>query len=137
MRSVFRAPLRAQRSCCAVALIASTLLAGTATAHVTLIAPDDDGSFLVGATATIEWKPDPPHDTVGWGLWYSTVSDTGPWIPIALNLPVGENLETTVYQHDWTTPNEVHGDVWVQVLQDNVIEQDYYDVSENSFALTA
>lgn len=105
-------------------------------AHTQVNAPNGGEVMQVGDVFTIEWIVAIQHDTLNWDLFYSTVSDTGPWTDLALDLPVGDPTEQSVHSYQWTLPADAVGaTVWIQVCQDNDTDQNYYDISDASFAV--
>lgn len=121
------------RYCC----IAMVFLGGKlASAHVELDSPQGGESISGGFVFPIDWHVAIPHNTLDWDLWYSTTSATGPWIEIATDLPKGDITEGAPHSFDWQVPNSNMAAAWVRVRQDNG-GQDYYDVSSNSFSISA
>jgi hypothetical protein len=74
-----------------------------------LLAPNGGEVLVVGSTFTIQWQVVVPHNTLNWNLEYSISGPSGPWLPIAIDLPVG----MTSYQ--WTVPNAPSTEVRVRV----------------------
>lgn len=104
-------------------------------AHAELDNPLGGETLSGGFNFPVEWHVTASHNTENWDLWYSTTSNTGPWIPIQMNIAPG-NLNVDVpHFHDWYVPNADLGDVWVRLRQDNV-DADYYSISGN-FSVTA
>jgi hypothetical protein len=99
-------------------------------AHVGLLAPNGGEVLVVGSTFTIQWQILVPHNTLNWDLEYSISGPSGPWLPIAIDLPVG----MTSYQ--WTVPNTPSTQVRVRVTQDNS-GTDYTDVSDSDLTIAA
>ncbi|MCP3920417.1 MAG: hypothetical protein GY711_33230 [bacterium] len=112
----------------ALALVAS------AEAHVTLLSPNGGELLAVGTTVEVSWTPTIEHDTVDWDLWYSTTGMNGPWIVIALDLPLGDPTGGSIHTYAWTVPDAVSGQVFVRVRQDNASE-DYEDVSDAALSI--
>jgi hypothetical protein len=113
-----------------------TLIPSPAQAHVGLDFPNGGEIFNEGETIAVEWHVIIQHNQLDWDLWYSTTSNTGPWTEIVMDLPTGDPTPGSIHTYDWTIPPEaVSDDVWVRVRQDNVGVGDYYDVSDESFAV--
>ncbi|MEM8864244.1 MAG: hypothetical protein AAGF31_01705 [Planctomycetota bacterium] len=128
--------LRACRTSCVARTLAIAFVASGAQAHVTLDAPNGGETLIGGSIFPVEWHPDPAHDTERWALWYSTESASGPWNVIDLDIELGDPSTGSIHLYDWTVPDMDDSDVWVRVMQDNVGE-DYFDVSDASFQITA
>jgi hypothetical protein len=107
-----------------------------AVAHVELQSPNG-GEVLIGGTPfLIEWMPAvAPHDTLHWDLWYSTIATDGPWTAIALDLPPGDPTVGSLHFYTWQLPNFTEPAMWVRIRQENDIDEDYEDISENSFSI--
>ncbi len=106
-------------------------------AHVGLDYPNGGEVFREGDTVTIQWHVIIQHQTIDWDLWYSTMGIGGPWITIAMDLPLGDPSPGSIHTYDWTIPPEAVGDnVWVKVRQDNS-DFDYTDVSNGGFTVLA
>lgn len=119
-------------------VLGATVLAGvhSASAHTDIVAPNGGESFEAGTPIPVQWAVTAPHDTENWDLWYSTESADGPWIEIALNLPLGDNSEGAVHTYMWTPPATIASSAWVRVQQDNTGD-DYDDVNDAPFTITA
>jgi hypothetical protein len=118
-----------------VALVASPR---PAPAHVTLGSPNGGETLNGSSTSMIEWMPAVAmHDTLNFDLWYSVVGDSGPWTVIALDLPPGDLAVGSFHSYSWAVPNITDSSAWVRVRQENDVNQDYEDVSDGSFSLTA
>lgn len=113
---------------------AALLAATSAFGHTTLDQPNGGEVLPAGSTYTIEWHVVVQHNTLDWDLWYSTTGAGGPWIPIALDLPVGDPTAGSVHTFAWTVPNDPSGQVRVRVRQDNS-SADYEDVSDADFMI--
>ncbi len=126
----------ARSNCLASALVAGILLAGVGPAygHVRLIVPNGGERLDVGSVFTIRWTIVIQHFQLNWDLWYSTTSSTGPWTPIAMDLPPGSPGVGSVHTYDWLIPNTPSRRVWVRVRMDNA-GMDYYDVSDARFRI--
>lgn len=129
---LLRCALRRIAGCLALLTVAPASLF----AHVELDSPIGGETFVAGSTVEIEWHPSIEHDTIDWDLWYSTVSDSGPWQVISEDLPVVSPAEGTPHLYDWLVPAIVDSTVWLRVRQDNDQHSDFYDES-NSFSILA
>lgn len=119
----------------AVALVASPR---PAPAHVIIGSPNGGETLNGSSTSMIEWMPEVAmHDTLNFDLWYSTVGDSGPWTVIALDLPPGNLAVGSLHAYAWVVPNITDSSAWVRVRQENNVDQDYEDVSNGSFSITA
>ncbi len=118
----------------ASALVAGILLAvaGPAYGHVRLIVPNGGERLDVGSVFTIEWTIVIQHNQLNWDLWYSTTGPTGPWIPIVMNLPPGNQNVGSVHTYDWVIPNAVSRRVRVRVRMDGT---PYEDISDANFRI--
>lgn len=101
-------------------------------AHVQLDSPNGGESFVGGMTYRVDWQIAIEHNTFNWDVWYSTISDDGPWLPIVKDFPIGDKTAGASYSFDWTVPNIDASSAWVRVLQDNS-GMDWDDVSDASF----
>ena len=119
-----------------VNLAFSALLPTSAFAHVGLNGPTGGETLVAGSTFRIAWEVLIEHDTLNWDLWYSTVSDTGPWTEIATDLPLGDPTEGALHFYNWLIPDAPDSSVWLQVRQDNDQQTDWYDESE-AFSILA
>ena len=100
-------------------LLTSALISTAAFGHVQLLTPSGNDVLEVGTTLEVTWKITIPHDTINWDLHYSISGQKGPWEPVAIDLPVGDNTQNSIHTYDWTVPNTVSDVVWVRVTQDN------------------
>lgn len=100
-------------------ILATACLSTPAFGHVFLMAPTGDDELIIGSTYEITWEISVSHDTQNWDLHYATVSQEGPWIPIAIDLPTGDNTQGSIHTYDWTIPKDPSDTVWVRVTQDN------------------
>ncbi len=119
-----------------MALIAGALAAGPASAHVALDSPNGGEQLAVGSTVTIHWHVVIGHTQLDWDLYYSTTGPDGPWIAIALDLPVGNGSTGAAHTYDWTVPDDPSNQVRVRVVQDNS-GFDYEDVSDGDLAIVS
>ena len=101
------------------AILAAAFLSTPAFGHVFLMAPTGDDELTIGSTYEITWQITVSHDTQNWDLHYATVSQEGPWNPIAIDLPVGDNSQLSIHTYDWIIPNDPSDTVWVRVTMDN------------------
>jgi len=111
-------------------------MTSAAYAHVGLDSPNGGEAIAGGFTFPIDWSIPAGHDTLDWDLWYSTTSNSGPWIVIASNLPKGNIATGATHSFDWQVPNSDLSAVWIRVQQDNTGE-DYDAISSASFAINA
>ncbi|MFQ5807045.1 MAG: hypothetical protein ACE5I3_11415 [Phycisphaerae bacterium] len=107
---------------------------GFARAHVILDVPNGGEVLEVGSTFTITWHVQIQHNTQNWDLWYSATGPNGPWLEIAMDLPVGDPSGGSVHTYDWTLPNTVTDQARVRVRMDNSAT-DYYDISNADFSI--
>lgn len=116
--------------------VAAAVVAGSsvARAHVSLNSPNGGETYLAGQTIEIEWRIAISHDLQNWDLWYSTESNTGDWIEIAMDLPAGDPSAGSIHTFDWIAPDINDDTVWVRVRMDNSAT-DYTDVSAAPFAI--
>jgi hypothetical protein len=127
--------IRSLPSKIAAASVLLSLGAVPAWAHVGLDYPNGGEVFREADVVTIEWHVIIQHSLIDWDLWYSTTSGSGPWVPIAMDLPPGDPSPGSYHTYDWAIPPEaVSNTVWVRVRQDNS-GMDYEDVSDNSFII--
>ncbi len=103
-------------------------------AHTMLISPNGGESLDIGESFTIEWIVEIEHQLQDWDLWYSTTSNDGPWIDVAMNLPAGDPTAGSQHVFNWSIPNTPAEQAWVRIRQDN-LEMDYYDVSDLPFSI--
>ncbi|MFT5205390.1 MAG: hypothetical protein ACI9GC_000684 [Phycisphaerales bacterium] len=101
-------------------LLTSALISTAAFGHVQLLTPSGNDVLEVGTTFEVTWKITIPHDTINWDLYYSTSGQKGPWEPIAIDLPVGDNTQNSIHRYDWEIPNMPSENVWVLVVMDNI-----------------
>ena len=120
--------VRACRSPLLICLLVIGGLARPCSAHVALVAPNGGEVLLVGSTFTIQWQIVVPHTTLNWDLEYSISGPAGPWLAIAIDLPVG------MTSYAWTVPNTPSTQVRVRVTQDNT-GTDYSDISDANLAI--
>lgn len=107
---------------------ATALVVGSnLSAQVTLLNPNG-GELVVGQTCEIQWRVVTAQNTQNWDLYYSTTGPSGPWTPIALDLPPGDTSAGAYHTHPWSIPLALSNDVRVRVVQDNTAT-DYDDVS--------
>ena len=116
--------------------VAVLLPVGQASAHIRLITPNGGEKLEVGSTFEIRWTIVIRHNQLNWDVWYSTVSNTGPWTTVAMNLAPGSFVVGSQHTYDWTIPDDVDDTVWVRVRMDNS-GTDYYDVNDEPFAIVA
>ena len=104
--------------------------------HTTLFSPNGGEQLVSGDNFSVLWEVTISHDLENWDLWYSVVSDEGPWIDIVADLPGGDPSEGSVHSYDWLVPNVNAANAWVRVRMDNGLDQDYFDVSDDPFSIT-
>jgi hypothetical protein len=127
------------RRCFAVTIVLAVYsVAQFALAHVVINSPNGGETLMGGSSHVIEWMPDvAPHDTQKFDVWYSTASADGPWTSIATNLPPGDLSVGSLHSFSWTVPDLVDASAWIRVRQENIVDSDYEDVSDASFAIAA
>jgi hypothetical protein len=128
------------RSSAPLGIVAISFLVAVqiAQAHVDLEDPNGGQMLAGGSSFTIAWRPAVAmHDTLNFDLWYSTTADSGPWTAIASDLPPGDLAVGSFHSFAWTVPSINDASVWVRVRQDNNVDQDYEDVSNNPFSISA
>jgi hypothetical protein len=113
-----------------VILVASS----QAYSHTTLFAPNGGEQLISGDTFSILWEISISHALQNWDLWYSSQSQSGPWIDIATDIPPGDPSVGSLHSFDWTVPNLNATNAWVRVRMDNA-GQDYFDVSDAPFSI--
>ena len=97
----------------------SLALAGTVSAHVHLDSPSGGETVRPGQTMTIVWHPVAQHGTTHWELEYSLNGNAGPWIPIDLNIALGDPTVGSVHTYTWIVPAELSGELRIRVWQMN------------------
>ncbi len=107
---------------------------GSARAHVALDEPNGGELLEVGSTFTITWHVVIQHNLQNWDLWYSTTGPNGPWIAIAMDLPMGDPSVGSVHTYEWTIPDAVTNRARVRVRMDNSAT-DYFDISNANFSI--
>lgn len=100
-------------------LLFAGVLAGSASAHVTLLAPSGGEVLTVGETTTVRWRISIQHQLQNWDLHYSVTGANGPWTVIALDLPAGSPAAGSIHTYDWVVPDDVSNQVRVRVRMDN------------------
>lgn len=103
-------------------------------AHVALDSPNGGEELEVGSTFTIEWHVVIQHNQLNWDLSYSTSGAGGPWIDIAVDLPVGDPSMGSMHSYEWTVPDDLSDQVRVRVIQDNS-SVDYSDLSVDNLSI--
>ena len=114
----------------------TTFIGTSAFGHVFLMAPTGNDELEVGSTYEITWQITIPHDTENWDLYYSNTSQNGKWIPIAIDLPLGDNSQNSIHTYDWVVPDMPSDTVWVRVVMDNT-GGDYDDTNDLPFSIVA
>lgn len=107
----------------------------TAFSHVTLNSPDGGEVLVVGTQTTIQWTVLIPHSTTSWELHYSTTGSGGPWIEIAVNIPVGDASGGAVHFYQWTIPDDESEQVRVRATMVNTVGF-YQDISSSDNSIT-
>lgn len=113
----------------AISSLVVTILYTSLAAHVVLETRLTDGHFSPGDIIKINWSPLVEHDQIDWALFFS--SDGGDtWEPIEEGLPL--------YQltYDWIAPQMESSDMLVQIIQNNDMTEDYFDISD-TFSIAA
>ena len=129
---------RPRRGILWLCLLVSVGTAQSASAHVIINSPDGGETLTGGASHLIEWEPAvAPHDTQRFEVFYSTASADGPWTSIAGNVPPGNLAIGSLHSFSWTVPSVTDASAWIRVRQENVVDADYEDVSDGSFAIAA
>lgn len=103
----------------------------TASAHCRLDTPNGGEVLRHGSTYTVTWTELVPHNVQNWDLYYSTQGASGPWIPLALDLPPASR------SYDWKVDVGSQGapmQVRVRVVQD-MLSMFYDDVSDSDFTV--
>lgn len=104
---------------------------GSGFAHTRLNAPNGGVALKCGSVNTVEWEVLISHGLLNWDLWYSVTGSSGPWMPIATDLPAGSGSVGSIHTYDWTIPHDLSSDVYVRVRMDNS-GTDYEDVSNGA-----
>jgi len=108
-----------------IGIAATALMATTAFGHVHLLTPTGNDILDSGSQYEISWQITIPHSTLNWDLYYSTTTLKGPWLPIAIDLPLGDNSQNSIHTYDWIVPDTPSDTVWVRVVMDNT--NGFYD----------
>ncbi len=116
----------------AVAVVAAG--SSIAAAHVAVNSPNGGETFLAGQSIELEWRVVIQHNLQNWDLWYSTESNAGDWIEIAMDVAPGDSSAGSIHTFTWTAPDINDDTVWFRVRMDNS-GTDYTDVSNGSFAI--
>ena len=112
-------------------------VAGPAQGHTLLLNPNGGEELEVGSVFTVRWQViNGNYNPLNWDLWYSTTSGTGPWTPLATDLPAGSGANGSIHSYNWTVPPVIDESMWVRVRMDNA-GVDYYDVSNAPFSIVA
>lgn len=107
---------------------------GPVAAHVILESPNGGEIIESGSMFIIQWRVLIQHDTLNWDLLLSTESVSGTYVPIALDLPVGDGSTGSIHTYEWTVPDINADQAWVRIIQDNSAT-DYQDSSNQPFAI--
>lgn len=125
---------------CALALLGIIVCAAArpTLGHVIVNSPNGGERLTGGASHTIAWEPAvAPHDTQRFEVFYSLASADGPWTSIASNVPPGNLAVGSLHTFSWLVPNVSDPSAWIRVRQENLVDADYEDVSDASFAIVA
>lgn len=118
-----------------VACATMLIVVAPASGHVQLNAPNGGEIFEAGSTTTIEWVIAIPHNSDNWDLFYSVTGDSGPWLNLAIDVPLGNNTQGSIHTFDWQIPDGIMTELGrVRVVQDNPFF-DYEDVSNGDFTI--
>lgn len=109
-------------------------LTSSAFGHVQLLAPTGSDALVVGSTYEVSLEITVSHDTENLDLYYSIDTQKGPWIPIAIDLPLGDNSQNSIHTYDWVIPNMLSDIVWVRIVMDNV-SGDYDDTNDQACSI--
>jgi len=118
----------------AAAGLALATLGSVAEAHVILDWPNGGETLSAGQVVTVQWHIQIAHGQQNWDLWYSNSGPSGPWIPIAMDLPAGATNMGSTHQYNWTVPNDPSTQVRVRVRMDNA-GTDYFDISNGNLTI--
>ncbi len=110
------------------------VLTGVASAHVHLMKPNGGEVLHTGDTVVVAWKLVLPHPQENWDLLYSTTGPQGPWLDLALDLPLGDTSFGAVHDYEWTVPDTPSQQVYVRVVQDNFVV-DLFDTSDAALTI--
>ncbi|MEM9381332.1 MAG: hypothetical protein AAGB93_15370 [Planctomycetota bacterium] len=111
------------------------LTAPLASAHNDVIAPDGGEVFQVGERVTIEWTVTIAHALAGWDVLYSTNGPGGPFVPIALGLPPGDESVGSYHAYDWTVPDAPTADARILVRMNGAHGGLWESVSDGAFRI--
>lgn len=103
-------------------------------AHIVIQTPNGGEVFDAGSEVTIEWEITVRHITENWDIWYSTTGKDGPWIEIAMDLPVGDPSSGSLHSYQWIVPDVSSDQMRIRVQQDN-LNFDYDDKSNADFTV--
>ena len=118
----------------ALVALVNLMALSSLSAHVALDSPNGGEELEVGSTFTIEWHVVIQHNQLNWDLSYSRSGAGGPWIDIAVDLPVGDPSMASMHSYEWTVPDDVSDQVRVRVIQDNS-SVDYSDLSVDNLSI--
>ena len=103
-------------------LLFTMVLAHHAVAHVSLTYPKGGEKFVPGASIAIQWKEVIDHGDNNWDIYYSL--DGGEmWQEVALD------IEASILEYMWTIPVAMTSKALVKVIQDNIGDASYEEVS--------
>lgn len=104
--------------------------------HILLESPNGGEVLVPETTIEISWLILVTHDVQGWDVHYSTEGVEGPWVPIALGLPVGDASAGAVHTLDWNVPLAAASpQVWIKVRMDNMTADDLLEFSDAPFSV--
>ncbi|MEM6570087.1 MAG: hypothetical protein AAF957_16880 [Planctomycetota bacterium] len=129
--------LRSSLPALLVALTAPLAFAPAALAHNDVLAPDGGEVFQVGERVTIEWTVTIAHGLAGWDVLYSTNGTGGPFVPIALGLPPGDEAVGSYHAYDWTVPDLPTSDARILVRMNGSHGGVWESVSDGAFRIDA
>jgi hypothetical protein len=93
-------------------IVFTSFLANGLFAHVGIIYPAGNESYIPGEEVNIQWKILIPHNTINWDLYFS-IDDGNSWVTIKLDIP----LTTLTYK--WTVPDVSTTKAKIKIVQDN------------------
>ena len=107
----------------------ATILFTALSAHVVLETRLTGEHFKPGDIIKINWSILVEHDQIDWALYFSRNGGDS-WEPIEEGLPL--------YQltYDWIAPQMESSKMLVQIVQNNDITEDYFDISD-TFSISA
>ena len=128
--------LRSKAFCALRLATLGALLASSASAHITLNSPTGGETLSVGQTFEVKWKITIQHALQNWDIHYSVSGPSGPWLPVALDLPAGSPAPGSSHTYNWLVPDNVSSAVRVRVTMDNA-GTDYTGMSLSNLSIVA